>query len=66
MSSPDNLGPLFECINIAFFIVAGTSFALRVYVRAILINAFGKDDYWMTAAMVRSLTSRKDWVVIDR
>ncbi|KAI1648142.1 uncharacterized protein F4817DRAFT_315080 [Daldinia loculata] len=51
MSSPDNLGPLFECINIAFFIVAGTSFALRVYVRAILINAFGKDDYWMTAAM---------------
>ncbi|KAI0852385.1 hypothetical protein F5Y00DRAFT_194323 [Daldinia vernicosa] len=51
MSSPDSLGPLFERINIAFFTVAGTSFALRVYVRAILINAFGKDDYWMTAAM---------------
>ncbi|KAI0119343.1 hypothetical protein F4814DRAFT_458649 [Daldinia grandis] len=51
MSSQDDLGPLFERINIAFFIVAGTSFALRVYVRAVMIKAFGKDDYWMTAAM---------------
>ncbi|KAI8961541.1 hypothetical protein F5Y11DRAFT_222971 [Daldinia sp. FL1419] len=51
MSDSDSLGPLFERINIAFFVIAGTSYALRVYVRAFLINAFGKDDYWMTAAM---------------
>ncbi|KAJ8125213.1 hypothetical protein O1611_g8425 [Lasiodiplodia mahajangana] len=51
MSDSDELSTLFSGVNIAIFIIAFISVALRCYVRIGITNAFGADDYWMLATL---------------
>lgn len=50
----DNRGPDIIVTNIAFGTVALLTVFLRCYTRAIIIRAFGTDDWIMVVATVRS------------
>jgi hypothetical protein len=48
----ENRGPALLGVNVAFCILAGVVVILRCYTRAVLVKAFGLDDWTMVLATV--------------
>jgi hypothetical protein len=53
-------------VAVVFLIICWTSFALRVYVRAILIRSFGWDDWSMLLTICLSTTCCSLLICIER
>jgi hypothetical protein len=50
----DDRSPEVFAVAILFFVLTWLTVGLRVYVRAILMKTWGKDDWYMVAALVRT------------
>lgn len=48
----ENRGPALLSVNIVFCVLAGIVVILRCYTRAVLVKAFGLDDWTMVVATV--------------
>ncbi|CAD0108915.1 unnamed protein product [Aureobasidium uvarum] len=53
-------------VAVVFLVISWTSFALRVYVRAIMIRSFGKDDWMMLLTICISTTCCGLLISIER
>ncbi|KAI4721007.1 hypothetical protein E4T48_02714 [Aureobasidium sp. EXF-10727] len=53
-------------VAVVFLVITWTSFALRVYVRAIMIRSFGKDDWMMLLTICLSTTCCGLLISIER
>jgi len=56
--SKDDRSPEVFAVAALFFVLTWTTVVLRIYVRAVLMKTWGKDDSYMVAALVSGHVSR--------